>query len=188
MADFLGAGICKTICFPHLADWHFQQGKLHHGCTDYSAQQKCNRVLSEVSTCINSRWCGWQRHFTQSALQSFRSTRHVCGMIVPFVENYKKSIQNKNLIEKEHAVHASTEQERCLIFYFLCCSRFYYLVKIPFSLRIFSKIHLCCSCHYIQSQNSHKICLYIQEHECLLQVHSLGRCSLAQVHYLPSRH
>lgn len=50
-----------------------------------------------------------QRHFTQSSLHS---TRHVCGMIVPFIENYKKSVQNKNLIEKEHAVHASIEQEK----------------------------------------------------------------------------
>lgn len=36
----------------------------------------------------------------QSALQSFKTTRNVCGMIVSFVENYKKSIQNKNLIDK----------------------------------------------------------------------------------------
>jgi len=54
MADFLGVGMYKTIRFPHLADWYFQQQKLHHSCTDYSAKQERNRVLHEVSIFINS--------------------------------------------------------------------------------------------------------------------------------------
>lgn len=101
MADFLGAGIYETICFPHLADGYFQQRKLHQSCTDYCAEQERNCAPREVSAYINSRLMQIREALyaicSPVLSNCVKSLWHDCFLCRKLL---KKSIQNKNRIDK----------------------------------------------------------------------------------------